>query len=360
MSAAAGAGALQLPRVQPLAAVLLDRLTVGLAVADPEDWSVRYTNARFDTWFPSRAAGDTLATRIPGFEPGRAQSRIRRERPYRLETEVQAGPRATPLLVELHRELVDGEQLLAVHVHNITKQREAEYMLDSYSQLMERQARALEQEKERAERLLLNIMPRSVAAELNYFGTTTPHSFPSASVLMLDFVDFTEMAISREPAALIGELNDIFTSFDRIMEHSGGERIKTIGDAYMAVAGVPDPDPDHEFNVAHAALRMRKFIERRNESAAHRWRCRIGLGWGPVIGSVVGLQKYVYDIFGPAVNLAARLEAMAEPMQILVAEELAERIRSDFVLRSLGAFEVKGFGRQQVYTLEAEARKGRR
>jgi adenylate cyclase len=232
-------------------------------------------------------------------------------------------------------------------------------MLDSYARLMERQARTIEQEKERAERLLLNIMPRRIAAELRDFGTTTPQLFESASVLMLDFVGFTEMAISRDPGALIAELNDVFTSFDRIMEHSRCERIKTIGDAYMAVGGVPEPDPDHSFNIAHAALRMRRFLERRNASASNRWNCRIGLACGPVIGSIVGVQKYVYDIFGPAVNMAARLESLSESMQILISADMAERIRDDFVIRPLGTVEVRGFGPQEIFVLEDTARKGR-
>lgn len=343
-------------------ALLMDRLAAGIATTDAASWAVQYENARFRTWFPPRAdaPSDTVVDRIAGFDAARALDRIDRDRPYRLEAEVRSGPRPLTLVVEVRRERVADETLVVVEVQNITKQKETEYMLGSYSRLMERQARALEQEKERAERLLLNIMPHSVAAELRDFGTTTPQSFESASVLMLDFVGFTEMAISRDPGALIAELNDVFTSFDRIMEHCGGERIKTIGDAYMAVAGLPEPDPDHEYHIARSALRMRRFLERRNGSAVNRWQCRIGLGSGPLIGSIVGVQKYVYDIFGPAVNLATRLEHMAEPMQILVTAELEERLRDDFVLRRVGEFDIKGFGRQPVFALEDEARKVRK
>jgi adenylate cyclase len=339
---------------------VLDLLGCGVAVTDPVDWVIRYENERFRAWYPARRPGaDTLLARLPSLDPALAMERLQRRRPYRLELDVMSGPRPTSTQLELRVEEVDGARAVVVHAQNITKQKEAEYMLESYSRLMERQARELEQEKERAERLLLNIMPRRVADELRDFGTTTPQSFPSASVLMLDFVGFTDMAISREPGPLIAELNDVFTSFDRIMEHSRCERIKTIGDGYMAVAGVPEPDPDHEFNIARAALRMRRFLERRNTSAANRWQCRIGLGLGPVIGSIVGVQKYVYDIFGPAVNIAARLESLCDPMQILVSAELAGRIRDDFVLRSLGEVEIKGFGAREVFALEDEARKGR-
>lgn len=341
-------------------ATLLDRVGFGLAILEPTGWSVRAENARFRSWFPVPPGGpDTAAARISGFDEARARERVDRGRPYRLEVTVEAGARSVVVAVELRREEHEGGATLLLEAQNITKQKEAEYMLDSYSRMMERQSRLLAQEKERAERLLLNIMPRTVAAELRDFGTTTPQLFESASVLILDFVGFTEMAIAQDPGALIAELNDVFTSFDRIVEHCGSERIKTIGDAYMAVAGLPEPDPDHEFHIARTALRMRSFLERRNGSATNLWRCRIGIGRGPVIGSIVGVQKYVYDVFGPAVNLAARLEAMAEPMQIRVNGDLALRLSEDFVVRPLGSVDVKGFGAQEVFSLEGEARKGR-
>ena len=225
---------------------------------------------------------------------------------------------------------------------------------------LEETHRLLQDEQDRSERLLLNILPGPIAERLKHEKQTIADGFADVTVMFVDIVNFTKLAEGMSPQQVFAMLNRIFSSFDELAEKFGVEKIKTIGDAYMAVAGAPDDDPDHEFNIARAALRMRKFIERRNESAAHRWRCRIGLGWGPAIGSVVGLQKYVYDIFGPAVNLAARLESMAEPMQILASQELADRIRSDFVVRPVGTFEIKGFGRQQVFSLEAEARKGRR
>jgi adenylate cyclase len=339
---------------------LLGSLSSGIAVADPRTLAIQYENPRFTEWFPP--VGETeplLGARLPGGVEERARERLERGRPYRFESEVRVGPRTIHLAVELRREELEDGPSVVIEALSISKQKEAEYMLESYSRMSERQARALEQEKERAEKLLLNIMPRSVYEELRDFGTTTPQTFEAASVLMLDFVGFTKMAISREVGPLIAELNDVFTSFDRIVEHFGCERIKTIGDAYMAVAGIPEADPDHEIHIAKAALRMRRFLERRNTSSANRWLCRIGIGHGPVIGSIVGIQKYVYDIFGPAVNISARLEQLSEPMQILVSAELRERIQDDFVLRSIGEVEIKGFGRQEVFALEDEARKGR-
>jgi adenylate cyclase len=338
---------------------ILDALGTAVAVAEGDTWAIRYENGKFREWFPDGGDGGLqLASRIPGLDLQRAKERLDKGRPIRFETEVRVGPRSVSVQMELRPARDERGELVLAEGQNISRQKEAEYMLDSYSRLTERQNRELEKEKERVEKLLLNIMPRSVYEELKDSGTTTPQAFADVTVLMLDFAGFTDMAISRDPGALIAELNDVFTSFDRIVEHFHCERIKTIGDAYMAVAGMPEPDPEHTLHLARAAIRMRRFLERRNESAAHRWRCRIGIGSGPVIGSIVGIQKFVYDIFGPAVNLASRLETLADPMQILVTPEVAERLRGDFVLRSLGEAEIKGFGVQERFSLEDETRDG--
>jgi adenylate cyclase len=336
---------------------LLDGLSVGVAVADASTWALRDENERFRTWFPPADGEDSLLARVPGLDPQAARTRLARGRPFRIPLEVARGARSLGVEMEI-RPLPDAEGEWLVEVRDVSRQREAEYMLDSYSRLVERREREMRREQERAERLLLNIMPRSVYEELKDSGTTTPQRFPAASVLMLDFVGFTEMAISRDAGALVAELNDIFTSFDRIIEHQHCERIKTIGDAYMAVAGVPEPDPDHAVNLARAAVRMRRYLERRNAASSVKWRFRIGLGCGALIGSIVGIHKYVYDVFGPAVNLASRLESLAEPGQILLCADTCDRIRDELVVRPAGVREVRGFGEMPVHELVDEARPG--
>jgi adenylate cyclase len=335
----------------------LNSLSSAVAIADPESLVIEWANARFAQWFPGSMA--ELAARVPGTDTGRVRERLEKGRPRRWQIDVEADGRSVAVQVEVRPEQIAGESRALIEAQSIAKQKEAEYMLDSYSRLVERQTRELEQEKERAEKLLLNIMPRRVYEELRDFGTTTPQAFEDVSVLMLDFAGFTEMAIAREPTALIAELNDVFTSFDRIVEHHRCERIKTIGDAYMAVSGVPDPDPDHGIHIARVALRMRRFLERRNANSPTKWKARIGIGCGAAIGSIVGVQKYVYDIFGPAVNLSARLENLADPMQILVCPATAERIRNDFVLAEAGTAQIRGFGDLELFSLVDEARKGR-
>jgi adenylate cyclase len=227
-------------------------------------------------------------------------------------------------------------------------------MLESYSRMAEKNSRDLQREKDRVERLLLNIMPKSVYEEMKDFGTVTPQVFDQATILLLDFVGSTEMTISRDPGGLITELNDIFTVFDRICELFGCERIRTIGDAYMAVSGLPEPTPEHAHNIARVALRMLRYIERRNAAHPEEWLCRIGIHSGPVIGSLVGVQKYVYDIFGPGVNMAARMESLSEAMKITASADTEALIREEFQLTFRGDYEVKGFGTQSLYFLERE------
>src|SRR5262245_54212182 len=331
-------------------------LEVAIAVARPESGKIIFENAKFFQWFgPKEDVDAAIWTRFAPAEAKRAQESIAQNRACTWQAEVKTGPRQVSLAAEIR--LVDEEgadPLLLLQAQNISKQKEVEYMLDSYSKMAEKNAKELSREKERVEKLLLNIMPRSVYEELRDYGSTTPQRFDAASVLMLDFVGFTDMAVSRDPGTLISELNDIFSAFDRIVDLFNCERIKTIGDGYVAVSGVPEATPDHARNLAKVALRMRRYLERRNAAHPVQWRCRIGIATGPVIGSVVGIQKYVYDVFGYAPNLAARLEAQSNPMEITINKELFEALGDDFIVVRRGEADLKGFGAMSIYALESE------
>ncbi|MEX2426474.1 MAG: adenylate/guanylate cyclase domain-containing protein [Thermomicrobiaceae bacterium] len=330
-------------------------LSIGIAVIKRSDWSVVFENACFFKWFaPSLDADEPLTTRVPEFNPSRTLARIEAGRPYTFETETNSGGRVLPLNITVRTLSEETDCLLVMECHDVSRQKQAEYLLESYSRMAEKNARDIQREKERVERLLLNIMPRSVYDEMKDYGTVTPQVFNNATILMLDFVGSTEKKISRDPGALITELNDIFTVFDRICEMFGCERIRTIGDAYMAVSGLPEPNPEHAHNIARVALRMLRYIERRNSAHTEEWLCRIGIHSGPVIGSLVGVQKYVYDIFGPGVNMASRMEALSESMQVTVSSDTHDLIHDDFQLSHRGEFEVKGFGMQTLYFLERE------
>jgi class 3 adenylate cyclase len=330
-------------------------LSVGIAVVEPEGWAVLFENANFFAWFPpERDADEPLTVRLSGFNGERAVTRAQRGRPYSFETETQSGGRTIPVAVEVRPIPDHPDEHLVVECRNITKQKQAEYMLESYSKMSEKNARDLEREKDRVERLLLNVMPKSVYEEMKDYGTVTPQLFNDASILMVDFVGHTEKDIASDPATLVTELNDIFTVFDRITDLFACERIRTVGDSYVAVSGLPEPTPDHAHNVCQVALRMLRYIERRNSAHTEEWHCRIGINSGPVIGSLVGVQKYVYDIFGPGINMASRMETLSEPMRITISENTYLLVKDDFQCIERGDFEVKGFGTQTLYFLERE------
>jgi class 3 adenylate cyclase len=336
---------------------MLQSLHSGIAIVEPTNWTIRFENANFFKWFPPDSdADEPLTTRIPDLKAKRALDRIAKGRAYTFETESVSGARKTPVSVELRALSDEAHGQIVVECQDVSKQKQSEYMLESYSQMAERNARELKREKERAEHLLLNIMPRSVMEEMKDYGTVTPQLFESASIAMLDFVGSTEKAISQDPTSLVTELNDIFTVFDRITDLFNCERLKTIGDAYMIASGLPERTPEHAVNVARVALRMLRYIERRNMAHPEAWLCRIGINTGPVIGSLVGVQKYVYDIFGPGVNLTARMETLSEPMKITISEETYKLLKDEFVCTERGEFEVKGFGMQRLYFLERELR----
>ncbi len=338
--------------------LLLDSAGVGLAVLEPPAMNVVLYNSTFGAWFPKVAGGPCLlADLFPQTQTPPILERINDGKSWKAEIEIKPTRRAITLAVEIgpaeggHGP--GGEDALIVQCQNISKVKELEFMIDSYSKMIERQNRDLTKEKERVEKLLLNIMPRSVYDEWKEFGVTTPQRFDDATVLMLDFVGFTQMSIAHEPIKLIAELNDIFTNFDRIVDQFGAERLKTIGDAYMAVSGLPEANPDHARNIARVALRFLRYLERRNEASEFTWRCRIGIDSSPVIGSVVGVQKYVYDIFGPGVNLASRLEPICQPMEILVSEHTHRLIENEFRLTDRGIHDIRGFGDTRIFRLDS-------
>ncbi|UYN94479.1 MAG: adenylate/guanylate cyclase domain-containing protein [Enhydrobacter sp.] len=326
----------------------VEAMATGIAVVLPKDWSVLYANPAFARMFAPAVEVCGLAEQMADVDLALVRRRLEERGHHAFEMERKVGART--LHLEMTMRALAGGALL-IEARDASRRRQAELMLDSYSRLAEKNLRALEQEKARVERLLLNVMPRAVLQEMREFGTVSPQRFEAATVLMLDFVDFSEMAIVRDPAALVAELNDIFSAFDRISEMFGCERIKTNGDSYMAVSGMPEVAAEHAANVARASLRMRGYLERRNNANTNRWRCRIGIATGPLVGSIVGVNKYVYDIFGPAVNLAARLERVASPMQILVAQETVAALGADFRCEPRDVCKLKGFGDLRVHEL---------
>jgi len=204
-------------------------------------------------------------------------------------------------------------------------------------------------EKYKSEKLLLNILPVRVANDLKQYGKTEPESYDNVTVLFSDFVGFTKLSTTLEPKFLIDELNELFTEFDNIIEKNKCERIKTIGDAYLAVCGLPTPDPDHAEHIIRSTLEILDYLKKRNSKSEVQWLIRMGVHSGKVIGGVVGIKKYIYDVFGDTINTASRMESNSEPMKINVSEVTHELCREIFVFEERQEVEVKGKGMMKMF-----------
>ena len=204
-------------------------------------------------------------------------------------------------------------------------------------------------EKEKSEKLLLNILPSEIANELKNTGKSIPQSFDNVTIFLSDLINFTEVSTKLSPVQVIDELNELFCTFDNIMENHSCARIKTIGDAYMAVCGMPESNSDHATNIMNAALDIIKYIDKRNETNIIKWQIRIGVNSGKVVGGFVGIKKFIYDIFGDTINTAARLEQLSNPMQINISDSTYELIKDRFNFSSANSVLVKGKGMMNLY-----------
>ncbi len=222
-------------------------------------------------------------------------------------------------------------------------------------QLAEKNA-AIERERQRAEKLLLNILPEEVARELKETGKTRAHQYPEVSVLFTDFKSFTQIAEQLSPAELVAMLDECFSAFDEITERFGVEKIKTIGDAYMCAAGLPEPIPDHAHRLVRAGLAMRDFMktfaERQKKLGRPAFEIRIGIHTGPVVAGVVGHKKFAYDIWGDTVNLAARMESSGEPGKVNISHATWLLVKEQFNCTARGEIQAKNKGVQKMYFAE--------
>jgi class 3 adenylate cyclase/Tfp pilus assembly protein PilF len=204
-------------------------------------------------------------------------------------------------------------------------------------------------EKDKSDKLLLNILPSGIATDLKEKGKTEPQLYENVTVCFTDIVGFTEQAARMEPKFLIDELNKIFTAFDTIIEKYGCERIKTIGDSYMAVCGLPEENPRHAENIIWSAVEMVQYLEKKNLESQVDWEIRAGIHSGPVIAGVVGIKKYIYDVFGDTINTASRMENASEPMRINVSESTYNLVKDKFKFEVRGEIDVKGKGMMNMY-----------
>ena len=202
-----------------------------------------------------------------------------------------------------------------------------------------------------SEQLLLNVLPRRIAERLKREAGIIAESHDDVTVVFADVVDFTPFAERTAPDRVVGVLDEIFSAFDGLAERLGLEKIKTVGDAYMVVAGLPDPRPDHVAAAAEMALAMQEELGRLCATLDLELVIRVGMQSGPVIAGVIGRRKFIYDLWGDTVNTASRMESSGLPGRIQVTERVFERLRLAYDFESRGEVEIKGKGWLNTYLL---------
>ncbi|MGF1515297.1 MAG: adenylate/guanylate cyclase domain-containing protein [Elainellaceae cyanobacterium] len=211
--------------------------------------------------------------------------------------------------------------------------------------------RMLKQERQRAEHLLLNVLPSSVAQRLKRKPDAIADSIEAASVLFADIVNFTPFAAQTEPKAVVTVLNDIFSIFDELVGHYGLEKIKTIGDAYMVGANVSSPQPNHLTAIANLALDMQDAVSKFIRPNGQRFKLRIGFHTGPVVAGVIGKKTFAFDLWGHTVNIASRMEETSAPGKIQVTTDVYRDLYKRFEFERRGGISIQGIGFIETYFL---------
>jgi guanylate cyclase len=207
--------------------------------------------------------------------------------------------------------------------------------------------------QEKSEALLLNVLPKEIAAILKNEQRTIADHYDGASILFADMVDFTPMSAEMSPVEMVNLLNEIFSHFDAVVEKYGLEKIKTVGDCYMVAAGVPRSRPDHALVIIRLALDLREYLSRATFSASRPIAFRMGINSGPVLAGVIGRKKFIYDLWGDAVNTASRMESHGRGGTIQITRATYELVKDDFICEPRGTVNVKGKGEMEVWFVTA-------
>jgi class 3 adenylate cyclase len=251
---------------------------------------------------------------------------------------------------EIIRQLEENEKL------QLKVNRELEDKVRERTTEVVRQKNEAEAQRARSDELLLNILPAETAEELKATGKAKAKHINEVTVLFTDIQNFTTIAETYSPSDLVSEINECFSAFDRIMEKHGVEKIKTIGDSYMAAGGLPVANDTHAFDVVSAALEIQEFMQRHRskmESVGNNpFRIRIGIHTGPVVAGIVGIKKFAYDIWGDTVNLASRMESAGEVDKVNISEATYNLVKDKFHCTYRGKHEAKNKGRMDMYFVE--------
>jgi guanylate cyclase len=224
-------------------------------------------------------------------------------------------------------------------------------MIRAYIQQRDQATELLRLEQQKTDRLLLNVLPASIAAILKEEKRTIAERYETVSILFADVVGSMPLTEELDPAEVVALLNEVFKYFDTLVTQYGLEKIRTMGDNYMIASGVPTPRDDHAHALAAAALEMRHFRQYLDSPHAHRLQFRIGMNCGPVVAGVIGHTKFHYDIWGDPVNVASRMESQGQPGKIQISRNMYELLQDEFVCEPRGTIEVKGKGSMETWFL---------
>ncbi len=207
----------------------------------------------------------------------------------------------------------------------------------------------LEEEKIKTDKLLHHILPNEIIKELNTNGVVVPRQYDSVTILFTDFQGFRQITNALPPSELVKKLNEIYRSFDEIIEKYGLEKLKSIGDTYMICGGLPEKTDNHAVKVISAAQEMINYLNERNKNSKVNWRLRAGINTGPVVAGIVGSDKFTYDIWGDAVNIASRMENSSDAGKINISGSTFNLVKDYFDCEYRGKLSVKGKGEVDMY-----------
>ncbi|MEM7022967.1 MAG: adenylate/guanylate cyclase domain-containing protein [Pseudomonadota bacterium] len=210
----------------------------------------------------------------------------------------------------------------------------------------------IEAEKTKSDRLLRNILPQDAITRLGEGEAVIADSIDSATVVFSDLVGFTPASAEMSASELVSTLNALYSDFDDAAQHCGVEKIKTIGDAYLAVSGLSGEEANHAEIAANFALEIRDILLEGKQAGAQPWHMRIGLHSGPLTAGVIGKHKFAYDIWGDTVNIASRIQSVCPPDEVLVSNDTARLLQDRFSLIDQGNVQLKGRGERRVFRLE--------
>lgn len=224
-------------------------------------------------------------------------------------------------------------------------------LLGSFAHQRNAALTALRAEQAKSENLLLNILPKEIAAILKNENRTIADHYDGASILFADMIGFTPLTAQMQPREMVDLLNHVFSYFDSLVDKYGLEKIRTIGDSYMVASGVPKPRSDHAQALAHMALDIQQYVRSDPICLSQHLDFRIGINSGPVVAGVIGRKKFIYDLWGDAVNTASRMESHGTPGEIQLTRATYELLKDQFVCRQRGTIPVKGKGEMETWYL---------